>query len=67
MVVNYGLYLGEALGAGIIAGVLTHAWMLGAKRRRLRKELGPKCWTCGYPARGLRTTRCPECGTKRFP
>ena len=50
-----------------VLGVLCCVTLVGAmivlRSRRRHRDLSPSCGECGYCARGLPTTRCPECGS----
>jgi hypothetical protein len=48
-------------GFGLWVGWTMHMWPMKPEAVTL-DPMGPRCMRCGYPLRGLRATRCPECG-----
>ena len=49
------------IGWGVWMAVTVYIWPLQV---RSAGEMGPHCPSCGYLLKGLRATRCPECGTE---
>jgi hypothetical protein len=47
---------------GMVFVLMPAGWLLGFRRRRLRKLRGGTCLSCGYDLRAT-PGRCPECGT----
>jgi hypothetical protein len=64
-----GVVLNAATAVTLILGLYATCWWWIAARdrrrlvRRWRALCGGRCPRCGYPIRGLRERRCPECGT----
>ncbi len=59
--VEVALWWLPVIGWGVwMAATITY-WPMRAEATRV-DDLGPRCRRCGYPLRGLRATRCPECG-----
>jgi hypothetical protein len=64
-------YCGEGTFFSLIIGVTMMFWTFGpgvvllflTRRMQRREALLRVCAKCGYDLRGLRATRCPECGT----
>ncbi|HEY2589478.1 MAG TPA: hypothetical protein VGI81_27275 [Tepidisphaeraceae bacterium] len=63
-------YCGEGTFFALAIGLTAVLWTFGPgvailflTRRRERLIASGRCLYCGYNLRGLRSTRCPECGT----
>gem|GEM_PF-4610636 len=57
-------------GAGVLplwAPVVLSCALLALALRRWTPEAGTLCRSCGYDCSGIRSDRCPECGTLRGP
>lgn len=51
------------IGWGVWMAVTVYIWPLQV-RSAGPGDMGPHCPSCGYLLKGLRATRCPECGTE---
>jgi hypothetical protein len=49
------------VGLGVWMGWTMHIWPMKPEAVAV-DPMGPRCLSCGYSLRGLRATRCPECG-----
>ena len=57
------LLLLPVIGWGVWMAATISYWPMRS-RAIATDDLGPRCLGCGYSLRGLRATRCPECGSE---
>jgi len=63
-VLNYIIVASPPMGWGIWMALTMWLWPFTASTADV-VEASPRCLKCGYMLKGLRRTRCPECGDER--